>query len=61
MVSLQREQAYTKKEAIVIAISVIVVFASAEVGLGLYYPTSTATATNVIYAQSTSVLAANNH
>jgi hypothetical protein len=33
MVSLQREQAYKKKEAIVIAIAVIIVFASAEVGL----------------------------
>jgi hypothetical protein len=55
MVSLQREQAYKKKEAIVIAISVIVVFASAEVGLGLYYPTSTATATNVVHAHSNSV------
>ena len=61
MVSLQREQAYKKKEAIVIAIAVIVVFASAEVGLGLYYSTSTATATNVAYAQSTSVTTTTNY
>jgi NADH:ubiquinone oxidoreductase subunit K len=39
MIFLQREQAYKKKEAVVIAIAVTVFFSSAEVGLGLlcYY------------------------
>ena len=54
MISLQREHAYKKKEAIVIAIAVTV-FALAEVGLGVYYTASAAAPANVAYAQSTSV------
>jgi hypothetical protein len=50
MISLPRQQAYKKKEAVVIAIAVTV-FASAVV-LGLYYPTTT---TNEASAQPTSV------
>jgi hypothetical protein len=51
MISLPRQQAYKKKEAVVIAIAVTV-FASAGVVLGLYYPTTT---TNEASAQPTSV------
>ena len=55
MISLQREQACKKKEAIVVAIAITVFFASAEVGIGLCYCTSAAAPTNIAYAQSTSV------